>query len=592
LEIAIFFNHFLRERKTESNNSIPLLLWIFFVFFIIIKIWLVSSQNLTALGHAAHDDLLFLNIAKELINSNWLGPYNNLTLAKGPFYPIWIATVYKSGIPLLLSQHILYAIACITFIIAIKPLLRSKLLILFIFFLLLFNPMSFTSGVMTQVLREGIYPALTIFVISFAVGLLIRSFFGLSTIFWAVGLGFALSAFWITCEEAIWVIPSILLLLIFTAIQIWRQNPKRIILLILPFIIFFATTGGVAFINKIHYGIFTISELKSSGFLSAYGALLRVKHNNWEPTIPVPKDVRESIYKVSPSFSELKPFLEGDIGGKWDVIKVIRNMMSKDPIFAQKVNRYLEDDRSGIWKKVIEDNNNNDIHGGWFLWALRDAAAASGYYTDAKKAEDYYIRLAGEINTACSKGALLCGQKRTTLMPPWHSEYINPLIKTFAWSIIFFTSFEGFDPNPDQSIGKEDSLKLFRKLTRERLETNSLTKRDILKLEILKSIGYIYKIIIPILILLTSIACIIITIQMFNKRSIFIYWVVIVSLVVAIVVRLFIFSMIHISSFPAILPYYLAPCYPLLLMFISIVFAYFLQKNNRILSYSKSKMKR
>jgi hypothetical protein len=68
-----------------------------------------------------------MNIAKALLSGNWLGPYDNTVLAKGPIYPIWIAIVSASGMPLLLAQHLLYVAACVLFVSAVKPLLRSFL---------------------------------------------------------------------------------------------------------------------------------------------------------------------------------------------------------------------------------------------------------------------------------------------------------------------------------------------------------------------------------------------------------------------------------------------------------------------------------
>ena len=42
------------------------------------------------------------------------------------------------------------------------------------------------------------------------------------------------------------------------------------------------------------------------------------------------------------------------------------------------------------------------------MWALRDAVAAAGYYSSGKFPEEYYLRLAQEIDNACSKGRLDC----------------------------------------------------------------------------------------------------------------------------------------------------------------------------------------
>ncbi len=51
------------------------------------KLWLTNSQTIFAIGPAFHDDRLFADLAAHLINGDWLGPYNQFTLAKGPCSP-------------------------------------------------------------------------------------------------------------------------------------------------------------------------------------------------------------------------------------------------------------------------------------------------------------------------------------------------------------------------------------------------------------------------------------------------------------------------------------------------------------------------
>jgi len=574
MSFCIFF------KPSEPDTPLSYSFWLVIVFLSLVKIWLVDAQNLTALGAAAYDDRLFLNIANALLNREWLGAYNNLTIVKAPFYPIWIASVFKLGVPLLLAQHLLYIAACIIFVISVKPLLRRPLIILLIFLVLLFNPMSYMNGVMTQVIREGIYPALTIFVVSCAIGLLVRYNSYLSIIaFWSISLGLALSAFWLTREEGIWIIPSILMVIGFMGFKIWKTRPvdfRKMFLLALPFVIWLITIGGVAEINKIKYSIFATSELKYKDFLAAYGALLRVKHDTWKPTVPVPKDIRIRIYRVSPSFLELKPFLEGDIGEKWgSLFKGIRERCERDPEFYNKVKSYLSRDTSKVWSRAIVDDE--DIQGGWFVWAFRDAVAAAGYHTSGATAANYYHRLAVEVNTACSDGRLICEAERASLIPPWHNEYNYPLLQTVFRSAIYLARFEDFDPNPGLSQGQDNLLKLFRDLTGERLspsqfEVTGLSEREKLKLNILSWIGKVYQSTIP---FLTGLALIVYVVsgivKKFRKSFTITFWLINTSLLIAIFDRLLILSMIHVTSFPAIIPQYLASSSPLLLMFVSLV---------------------
>ncbi len=445
------------QRKHQGPDS-RLILYIFCISLVLFKLWLVNSQRLTALGGAVYDDRLFINIAKELLRGNWLGPYNNTVLAKGPFYPIWIAMVSASGIPLLLAQHILYAAACALFVIAVKPLLPDNWKMVFVFLVLLFNPMSYASGVMTQVIREGIYPALTIIVFACAAGLLVRIKGPFTTAaIWATGLGFSLSFLWLTREEGLWIVPGIVFIAGAAVISVAKATPrdwKRISLLFVPLLIMLLVVGSVAILNSIRYGVTAVTEMKSPEFLAAYGALLRVKHKDWKPTVPVPEDVRERLYEVSPAFAELKPYLAGEPGKIWsNMLRETREACKRDPAMARKFDMYLNMDASGIWKKVFYDDI-GDIHADLFVWAFREAVASAGHYTSGKTSLEYYSRLAAEVNTACAEGRLACGPERASLMPPWHREYDYPFLKT--------SCFWGFLPGNVRGVRRQTCTKLRR----------------------------------------------------------------------------------------------------------------------------------
>jgi len=107
--------------------------------------------------------------------------------------------------------------------------------------------------------------------------------------------------------------------------------------------------ASVAALNGARYGVTAVTEIKSPEFLAAYGALLRVKHKGWKPTVPVPEDVRERLYDVSPAFAELKPSLAGEPGKRWSsMFRGIREVCKKDTEIARKIDMYLNRDASGI----------------------------------------------------------------------------------------------------------------------------------------------------------------------------------------------------------------------------------------------------
>ena len=410
------------------------------------KLWLVAAIPLTVIGNAGHDDRLFLNLAFSLVQGEWLGPYNQLTLIKGPMYSMWLAFNFYLGLPLLFAQHFLYMGAGLMLVIALKKVINSSFILVFLYALFIFSP---HLEVVTRVIREGIYPALAVFVLSGLIGLYLNRSEKLRHLgAWATFLGITLSALWLTREEGLWIIPAVLLIMAYMIFQLYKSYHwslifwKRTVICLLPLFILFGNLQLVSFLNKTYYGIYTVVELKSESFLSAFGALSRVKHPHWIRYLPVPKKVRQSIYQVSPAFQELQIHLEK---------------------------------RLSVWEASgchLYPETCGDIAGGWFLWALREAVTLAGYHQSGEKANHYYARLASEINTACNNGILDCLPERATLMPPLTTAYIKPTLEAFKQSVGHLAkevNYPIYIHNNLASSGNKESLALFHTLTHEQL---------------------------------------------------------------------------------------------------------------------------
>ena len=150
--------------------------------------------------------------------------YNNLTLAKGIGYPIWVALCKAAHIDLLFAQHLLYIFACFLFVSSVTSIIPNKNLKLIILVFLIFNPATYADHVGNRVIRDGIYPAVTLITIALA----IKLFFSYKNSnnssrqlpYW---LSFFFSYFWIIREEGIWIFPAIFILIITSAFLIKRN---------------------------------------------------------------------------------------------------------------------------------------------------------------------------------------------------------------------------------------------------------------------------------------------------------------------------------------------------------------------------------
>lgn len=541
-----------------KNNSrlFDRYLFLFFILALtIFKCWLVWGLRIRVESGQSFDDALYIRFASTLINGEWLGTYNNLTLAKMPGYPLWLAFNHFLGLPLLFTQHLLYVLAGLVFIFPLRKIVTSRTILLVLYTIYLFNP-----AIETRVMREGIYPALTVLVFAALIGFHVYRDKLWQFSLWSIFLGLALSALWLTREEGIVIIPSVLLMMSYILFQFYQTAKlshyffKRVIFFIFPFTLLLANIHLISAINKNYYGVHTLTEISAKPFVSAYGALSRVKHQKWKRYLPVPEEVRQKIYAVSPAFKELESLLEGDVGKIWVPLTC-----------------------------AFYPDTCPDIGGVWFMWALREAVSHAGYYQSATKAKEYYHRLATEVNLACDQGKLDCLSPRETLVSPYHPEYIKVGIQTFFIGVQRILSL----PIPEyvyselaQSVATEQGQKVFYEITHNPVSaiatteanqrTLSLSKEEITKLNISKTIAWIYRsLLLPISYLIIPLYLLCLTINLIQRKitPLLIFNLAIIG---AIISRLTILIILEISSFPTLFIWwaYLVPFYPLLLLFL------------------------
>lgn len=395
-------------------------------------LWLVSGLPVPLLMHAAHDDQLYVKMALKILRGEWLGEYNELTLLKEPFYSVWLAFNYLTGAPVLLGQGILYVAAGALFIKSIAPHVRHQGIRLLIYTFYLFNPMVYTMN-QTRMVREGLFIPLTVLVVSMTlIWFNHRNSRWKSRVCLAIWLGLALMCFWITRMEGVWILPIFPFVL--TAL-VWTKSrekgfsrnllKKKAALALIPIAIVYSGIHFIAGINYLKYGVYDVVEFKQKEFISAYGALSRVK-NNRERFIVIPSEAREKAYEVSPAFKELQPYLEGPSGKGWAAEGCRTN--SINPCDGK-------------------------IRSSHFIFALRSAVKKAGYYRSATKTRDFYARIAEEINTACDNESLDCNSYRSTLAPVFYWEYVGETISKMSDAIQFLFSLQDISVSYGSSTG-------------------------------------------------------------------------------------------------------------------------------------------
>lgn len=373
------------------------------LFLGLLKLWLVWDYE-TIARLAPHDQSWYLEAAHYIIQGRWLGDYNSMTLIRPPGFPLWIAFIHWTRLPLSMATEITFILSAFLLTASFVKAGLPRLLGVLCYFCMIFLPASFRMNYEME--AENLYAPLLMFSIACMIMLFLEQSWR-ARILRSTLLAAAYGGLWNLRHENI-----ILLfyLCLFGALLAFflktRRQPFSLILkklavvLGIPAVFILASSISLKVLNDSHYGIFRTSEILAPGYENLIKALLKIKTEHPRRFVSIPLEVREKAYLVSPSFQKLKPFLEGDIGKGWA--------------------------RFGCETSGVCD----DIAAGWFQWALRDSVKALGYYSSAPQTDSFYQTASAEIQFACAKNKIAC---RGYLLDS--SGFLNPTPSTY-WKYI------------------------------------------------------------------------------------------------------------------------------------------------------------
>jgi len=393
------------------------LLWMLVALFAVVKMALVGWWPFLALPHLQHDTQIFINQAISILEGNWLGPYSEFTLMKGPATPIWIALMNFLGIPLLMSHHLIFLGASILLMLAFRRLTSSNGFLLFVFVLALFSPFTFNYGAIASAFRGMLHQPLVLGLIALSI-ILFCDFIkdrGVNTSL-CILFGVILFLFWINREEGVWIVPWLLWLIVVMIAHtyIHRQTGDSLSVsrlagvVLIPAAIWAVGTTAIAWKNYQEYEVFSVVELKTPQFKRAFGNLLGIKAENWHPRYAAPTDVLDKLYAL-PSGGELN--LDH------------KENETRKPILSLKL-----------------------------PWSFRTAVADAGYYAMGGRAVlEFYNRIGSDIEAACERGEFDCADPLFGVFPPWHSGYTERFPRTLwrvlqrALNIDFYKTIQDFN---------------------------------------------------------------------------------------------------------------------------------------------------
>ena len=389
-------NSFSRESITTKRGPISgahKWLWAGYGACLFLYACLMLNLPVIAIPEAGVDDGLYVRGAINILKGDWLGPYDNQTLSKGPFYSVWIAFNSLTGLPILFSQGLLYGLGCLALARASRPWLRSELAAFGFFVFLLLSPIPVSEGQL-RIMREGIYGPMTVLVVAgciWWIRLKVESIWRRATL--AIGLGLLVGCYWATREESVIIVTTLMSTLLAALYSAYfsedriRSLNREIMLSVLMAFVGIGIYGVFRIINLNVYGVPDVVEFKQPEFVSAYGALARIRHRESLSYVIVPREVLDRAFSVSPTTAELRTYF-------------------KQP-------GYVEAGCAGFKITPCDD----EVHGAWFMWALRDAVAVNGHYKTAVEARRFYGAIADELNNACDAGKIECDARRDSMAP-------------------------------------------------------------------------------------------------------------------------------------------------------------------------------
>lgn len=378
--------------NTARRNKKMIFLFAFAIL-IAFRVWLITGIPKMYI-YAPHDDLYFAKMAHYLIHGQWMGPYSSMTLLKGPFYAFFMVLSFFTGLPLFINETLFYIAACVVLFFAVAPLIRNHWWRLILFSLLLFLPASLTTVWNLRVYREFVYFSLTLFVISFSLGLFLRIDRKLSSVvFWAGGLGISMGAFMLCREEGVWIYPMLLSLLGSCIIIIWGKNMDsrwlRSMFIFLTIFIWYIPIFIVSYLNYSYYGFWGYSENLDKDFNRVINTIGRIKTNAQYPYNAITQESFTKAYQASPLLAVLRNSIVASWNGWQDASYHFQEM---SPGWYRK--KYLLGEPKSINSHV--------------MFLLRDALADNGYYSSGRYPQEYLRKLADQLEAGCSNGILDC----------------------------------------------------------------------------------------------------------------------------------------------------------------------------------------
>lgn len=449
--------------------------WFIIIIAIIsfIRIHMVNKLPMIALPKEGSDDGLMVSLAKNIIEGKWLGTFESNTLVKGAGYPIFLALVKSLNLSYLFTINVLYVLACIYFIYAIKDDIKSKILKLIIFVVMIFNPISYAELSFQRIYRNFNTVFQAIFIFSAMYIIWKNKTKGLKSMIWHILIAaFNMVFLWHSKEDSIWILPFMIvisaLILIVAIFNHFSKNKKgerkelesnkrifahaafvfKLVMIAMPIWVLVFSTATIKSLNEKYYGVYIEKDSEVGNVCTA---LYSVKAKENYPRVDNPREEIYRVYEVSETLNSIRDSLEYSLDN---------------------------------WAIYGSDPEKKQVENGWFGWAIKSAMTLSGNYDDPKSLKEFCDKICDEIYAALDSGEL---EREENILisgqPPFRDEYKDQFMSYWLGYVQFMYEFRTMQSsnNVSEDYISLDSVSLndFEFVTNDEVATRSVSNARI-----------------------------------------------------------------------------------------------------------------
>lgn len=374
-------------RENYSDNKWQVTVVIALGILILLRFALSTRLPVYIISDSPHDDAWVVKRALYILQGKWLGPYDQFTLIKGPFSPLFMAFASAVGVTFTGLNTALYSFACVVFVAAVRPQIKSQWLLVFCFVVLLFNPLTYAIETGQRIYRNGMgqWEILLIFACLAAV-LLRRNEEWKRLLKWVFVAGLTLGAFFLTREDATWIYPFVFGAVIFTAMVFLLEKKggrTKVFIFVLPLVIAWSVSGLAALANYARYGALLVNDRNGGNYAKVAGDLHAI----------APNEEEDRFYR-----SEIE---------KGRYFNIYVSTMEKAFAASPTLNSASQPIRAAIRQWTgWGGHDNGQLWTDHMLFALRDGVREAGHYRSLPETEAFFGKVHQELQAAFKNGSL------------------------------------------------------------------------------------------------------------------------------------------------------------------------------------------